>query len=317
MIKKKEGMQVREYIKKSAIVLVSALFLCGCGSRKTLPSLKEAGKMEEAQLKEELSGFNRNEINMAWGEGTDPFSGRYGEVFSLDDERILILYYEGDGQTVEDVIVRERSWDFEGTIKEIYGANAVVEVDEGFPLRSSGDLVSVTLDKDAASAQPGDRVRVTYSGAVMESYPLQLGNQENIQLLEETVDQIGDEKQIDVYMPFENSEKWVRFETKEPSVIKVYEVTDQESEFESEEPVTMVRYYEMSDGTWKTDDHTYRYRLEITGRTGAAVKDTTFVFLSNIEDISFEQAWKASGLSSNMADYFKEEDAKFVAFGNW
>ena len=33
----------------------------------------------------------------------------------------------------------------------------------------------------------------------------------------------------------------------------------------------------------------------------------------SIKDITFEQAWKASGLSSNMDDYFKEEDAKFVA----
>lgn len=45
----------------------------------------------------------------------------------------------------------------------------------------------------------------------------------------------------------------------------------------------------------------------------AAEKDSTFVFLSNIKDITFEQAWKASGFSSSMDDYFKEEDAKFVA----
>lgn len=44
-----------------------------------------------------------------------------------------------------------------------------------------------------------------------------------------------------------------------------------------------------------------------------AAKDSTFVFLSNIEDITLEQAWKASGLSSNRNDYFEAEDAKFVA----
>ena len=88
---------------------------------------------------------------------------------------------------------------------------------------------------------------------------------------------------------------------KEPSVVRTYEVTDSEDA------------YEMSDGTWKTDDYTYQYRLEITGRLNGAVKDSTFVFLSNRKDITFEQAWKASGLSSNMDDYFKEEDAKFVA----
>ena len=100
---------------------------------------------------------------------------------------------------------------------------------------------------------------------------------------------------------------------KEPSVVKTYEVTDSELAFENDELVTLVKYYEMSDGTWETDDYTYQYRLEITGRNNAADKDTTFVFLSNIEDITFEQAWKASGFSSNMDDYFDEEDAKFVA----
>ena len=77
--------------------------------------------------------------------------------------------------------------------------------------------------------------------------------------------------------------------------------------------VVMVRHYEMSNGTWKTDIHTYRYRLEITGRLGGnANKDSTFVFLSNIEDITFDQAWKASGFSSNMNNCFDEKDAKFV-----
>lgn len=100
---------------------------------------------------------------------------------------------------------------------------------------------------------------------------------------------------------------------KEPSVVKTYEVTDSELAFENDELVTMVKYYEMSDGTWRTDDYTYQYRLEVTGRMNNADKDSTFVFLSNTKDIIFEQAWKASRLSSNMDDYFKEEDAKFVA----
>lgn len=100
---------------------------------------------------------------------------------------------------------------------------------------------------------------------------------------------------------------------KEASVVKSYEVTDSETAFEKDELVTVVKYYEMSDGTWKTDDYTYRYRLEITGRMGGAAKDTTFVFLSNIEEITFEQAWKASGLSSDMNDYFEPGDAKLVA----
>lgn len=82
---------------------------------------------------------------------------------------------------------------------------------------------------------------------------------------------------------------------------------------ENSKEVITTTYYEMSDGTWKTDERTYQYRLVITGRLNNAAKDITYIILSNIENISFEQAWKASGLSSNSDDYFKVEDAVFVA----
>ena len=71
-------------------------------------------------------------------------------------------------------------------------------------------------------------------------------------------------------------------------------------------------YYEMTDGTWMCEDHTYKHRLEISGRIPNAAKDSTFVYLSNLPEISFEQAWKASGLSSSLDDYFSEEDAILV-----
>jgi len=101
---------------------------------------------------------------------------------------------------------------------------------------------------------------------------------------------------------------------KAPSIVKTYEATSEEESTTNNESVTMVKYYEMSDGTWKTDDYTYKYRLEITGRMNASDKDITYVYLSNTEDITFEQAWKASGLSSNMDDYFDVEVAKFVGY---
>lgn len=100
------------------------------------------------------------------------------------------------------------------------------------------------------------------------------------------------------------------------SVVNTYEVTEEglvEEYLENGELVTLVRYYEMSDGTWKTDDQSYKYRLEISGRMPDAAKDSTFVYLSNIEEISFEQAWNAAGYSSDINNYFSEEDAVLVA----
>lgn len=71
-------------------------------------------------------------------------------------------------------------------------------------------------------------------------------------------------------------------------------------------------YYKMIDSTWSCDNNKYKYRLEIKGRLHKAVRDSVYVYLSNIPEISFEQAWKASGLSSNTNDYFKTTDAVLV-----
>ena len=73
-------------------------------------------------------------------------------------------------------------------------------------------------------------------------------------------------------------------------------------------------YYEMDDGTWMYDGRNYKYHLEISGRLSNAAKDSTFIYLSNIEDIPFDRAVMASGLSSNMADYFSPDEAVFVGW---
>ncbi|MCQ2424988.1 MAG: immunogenic protein [Lachnospiraceae bacterium] len=74
----------------------------------------------------------------------------------------------------------------------------------------------------------------------------------------------------------------------------------------------MKSYSEMPDGTWECNGNTYKYKLEITGRIHGASRNSTFVYLSNLEEITFDQAWKAAGLSSNMNDYFNVKDAVLV-----
>ena len=68
-------------------------------------------------------------------------------------------------------------------------------------------------------------------------------------------------------------------------------------------------YFQQPDGTWVCEGHTYKYRLEITGRMANAVADSTFVYLSNLEEITFDRAWKAAGLSSYTDDYFDADEA--------
>ena len=73
-----------------------------------------------------------------------------------------------------------------------------------------------------------------------------------------------------------------------------------------------VPYTELDDGTFESGGVHYQYRLTLTGRMPNAASDTTFVYLSNIADISFERAWKAAGFSSSTDDYFKPEEAVLV-----
>ncbi|MBS5882380.1 MAG: immunogenic protein [Lachnoanaerobaculum sp.] len=78
------------------------------------------------------------------------------------------------------------------------------------------------------------------------------------------------------------------------------------------EESSLKNYSELSNGTYSCDEHIYKYRFEISGRMPNAAKNSTFVYLSNLSEISFEQAWRASGLSSSLDDYFSEEDAILV-----
>lgn len=97
-------------------------------------------------------------------------------------------------------------------------------------------------------------------------------------------------------------------ENAEPTVERIYAVSESS---ESDSSTILVEYYEMSDGTWRTDKYSYEYRLIITGRDETAVKDITYVFLSNLKEISFEQANK-SIFSSDSSDFFNKEDAILV-----
>ena len=71
-------------------------------------------------------------------------------------------------------------------------------------------------------------------------------------------------------------------------------------------------YYELSDGTWQADGKIYKYRLEIPGQLPNSIEESTFVYLSNIEKITFDKAWKAAGFSSQTSDYFSEDEAILV-----
>ena len=117
---------------------------------------------------------------------------------------------------------------------------------------------------------------------------------------------------------FDKEELDKKFGTSEIYIVKTYleSPADKASEYLDNGLIfTTVKHYQLSDGTWKTDNFNYKYKLSLTGRLNNAAKDSTYEVLSNSDDITFDMAWKASGLSSNTADYFNEEDAIIVAIG--
>lgn len=71
-------------------------------------------------------------------------------------------------------------------------------------------------------------------------------------------------------------------------------------------------YHELSDGTWQADGRIYKYRLEIPGQLPNSIEESTFVYLTNLEKITFDQAWKAAGFSSQTSDYYTEDEAVLV-----
>ncbi|MBR2483215.1 MAG: hypothetical protein IKB53_00555 [Oscillospiraceae bacterium] len=87
-----------------------------------------------------------------------------------------------------------------------------------------------------------------------------------------------------------------------------------EEKYDNEEFVITHLHYETVNGEWKCEGYTYRYRLEISGRMPNAAKNSSYIVLSNTEDITFEQTVRASGISSNLADYFDPAAAVIVGY---
>jgi hypothetical protein len=76
-------------------------------------------------------------------------------------------------------------------------------------------------------------------------------------------------------------------------------------------------YYRLRDGRWKADGKIYQYRHKLVGTLPNATQESTFVYLSNLETISFEQAWRGSGFYPNIEDCFTLEEAVLVDFVWW
>ena len=70
---------------------------------------------------------------------------------------------------------------------------------------------------------------------------------------------------------------------------------------QSEKDGILITYYEMNDGTWQCDDNIYQFRLELAGRMPNAKSDSSYVVLTDNENLTFEDVAK-SLYSSSLED---------------
>ena len=99
------------------------------------------------------------------------------------------------------------------------------------------------------------------------------------------------------------------------NTVKTYEKTDSADivkNMDTSQMIVINTYHKLSDGSYSCCGYNYKYRIEVSGRLNNAKHDSNYVILSNTENITFDEAWKASGLSSNTNDYFKPENAIIV-----
>lgn len=92
----------------------------------------------------------------------------------------------------------------------------------------------------------------------------------------------------------------------------LFDTNDIVSRHESSDTNGIVENYdEMSDGTWKADGITYKYRLELKGTMPNAAGESCFVVLTNNKDISFDEVAK-SIFSSNSNDWLDRSQTIIV-----
>lgn len=270
--------------------------------------------------------------------------------FELPDEQKATAWspmYENTIGILIDGEWKEYSADhiLQGIILEIADGSMIVEPIEGAWERSSSDRFIVPIEHMTASPEPqvGDVIEITYDGRIEELYPARLPNIQRIDVFKPTANEkeLGDTPIIIDGVDYTNTHEAVPVEPDESAIeyveipvgggstisafarleegaLMVCRIDGEWYKFQMTVPGgqpadgILIPYSQQADGTWLANGISYQYRLEIAGRMPNASTDSTFVYLSNLESISFEQAYKAAGFSSNMDDYFPVEDAVLV-----
>lgn len=280
-----------------AITLITLCFLglAGCEQNKAadLVELSEVRTLvsekgyKAENLKEFLLGQSQEDIIALWGEPDGVLFGLWGEIWHLDEEgnSYIIVYYNTKGY-VENIILETPDSTEEETMEgsgqgdliPMVMVNGELYLDTGLESTVEGRCGNMDGEITSAvdSAQKPTKDDQSNFGT---GYGYQYGSEEGT-------------------IELNINGKWWVFAKEEAT----------KTTFTG----NLKTYYELADGTWQCDGISYKYRLEITGTMPNASTSSTFVYLSNVETISFQQAYLGAGVSSNTADYFSPEEAVLV-----
>lgn len=191
---------------------------------------------------------------------------------ALDPQRYYKTQHaENEKMALEYFRSPSQNYQFNAKVIEVHEQYLLVEPEIGSMERTSADRIEISLKDGIAIPKVGNEVIVVYDGQLQESYPARITNVYRIEIMN-------------------------------------YDAGPVETIHGN-----MKTYYKNSDGTWQVDGRIYKYRLEISGQVEneACPGPTTFVYLSNLENITFKQAWNAL-FSGNCADWFLVDEAVLV-----
>lgn len=129
-----------------ALSLALMLALVGCVSKSVETSeileLSEISNYTQKRLEEKLIGLSEEEIHNSWGEPDGLLSGFWGDIWHFDKEnnRKIILYYDGDGK-VEHITINENvsAFSYEEALQVYRGNDPGVKYD-GFQNTSESEV---------------------------------------------------------------------------------------------------------------------------------------------------------------------------------
>ena len=95
-----------------------------------------------------------------------------------DEDLVHLLKIIDDNNETNVNINNEGQYEFVGTIIEAHDNSIVVEPEEGTNERKSSDKISMKITRPTTGVNDfyvkGNKVKITYNGVIMESYPAQI-----------------------------------------------------------------------------------------------------------------------------------------------